>query len=75
MRLTVRGEQHLHYTEVVHESAPDAVSEALGLLSAGMSVVYIYDDATDRTLWPDEFDKLASLIKEYGRGYRHPDAS
>jgi len=64
MSLTVHGEQNLHYTEFVHESASDAVSEALGLLSAGMSIVYIYDDATDRTFWPDEFDKVARLIKE-----------
>jgi hypothetical protein len=58
MRFTVHGEQNIRHAEIAHDSATDAIIGALALLGTGMSVVYIYDDATDQTFWPDDFDAL-----------------
>ena len=46
--------------ELTTATAIDAASKARKLVAAGATGVYVYDDETDATYWPDRF---ADLLK------------
>jgi hypothetical protein len=62
MRYTVHAEwPGRSYADKSFSSVIEALGQALQLIAAGASGVYIYDDFYDQVYWPDHFPKLMSL--------------
>jgi hypothetical protein len=52
MRFTVHAK---HYREPIERRFASAIEEAWRLMAAEATGVYIFDDDTDKTYWPDRF--------------------
>jgi hypothetical protein len=55
MRYTVHAEQRRAPVEFEFATAAEAVCKAWNLMGTGATGLYVYDDETDETFWPDEF--------------------
>jgi hypothetical protein len=58
MRFTVHAEQRRGSVEFEFATAIEAISKAWQLMAAGATGLYVYDDETDETYWPNSFAEL-----------------
>jgi hypothetical protein len=58
MRFTAHAKHNREPIERRFASAIEATREAWRLMAAGATVVYIFDDNTDKARWPDHFVEL-----------------
>jgi hypothetical protein len=58
MRFTVHAKHYREPIERRFANAIEATHDAWRLMAAGATSVYIFDDDTDKTYWPDRFVEL-----------------